>query len=227
MAKQIVYSETSRHAILRGVNQLADAVKVTLGPKGRNVVLEKKFDGPNITKDAFPYNGGASFRKKARSVMKNFPGIETNPTTKVTVLSVSPAPDDHAWLRQIFSKSGWAEYTHSQWSLTTSRTLESAVAALRRSTIPIVLCEADLLPGTWREMLEALRHVSNLPLLIVTSRLADEHLWAEALNLGAYDVLAKPFDENEVVRVVSLAWLHWKDHAEFSAKPARVMRAAS
>jgi chaperonin GroEL len=51
MAKQIIYAENSRQAILRGVNQLADAVKVTLGPKGRNVVLEKKFGGPNITKD--------------------------------------------------------------------------------------------------------------------------------------------------------------------------------
>src|SRR6187549_3321355 len=50
-AKQIVYAENSRQAILRGVNQLADAVKVTLGPKGRNVVLEKKFGGPTITKD--------------------------------------------------------------------------------------------------------------------------------------------------------------------------------
>src|ERR1700693_1644937 len=50
-AKQIVYSENSRQAILRGVNQLADAVKVTLGPKGRTVVLEKKFGGPTITKD--------------------------------------------------------------------------------------------------------------------------------------------------------------------------------
>src|SRR6201993_3257124 len=50
-AKQIVYSENSRQAILRGVNQLADAVKVTLGPRGRNVVLEKKFGGPSITKD--------------------------------------------------------------------------------------------------------------------------------------------------------------------------------
>ncbi len=51
MAKQIVYAEHSRQAILRGVNQLADAVKVTLGPKGRNVVLEKKFGGPTSTKD--------------------------------------------------------------------------------------------------------------------------------------------------------------------------------
>ncbi len=50
-AKQIIYSENSRQAILRGVNQLADAVKVTLGPRGRNVVLEKKFGGPTITKD--------------------------------------------------------------------------------------------------------------------------------------------------------------------------------
>src|ERR1700739_2221965 len=50
-AKQIIYADHSRQAILRGVNQLADAVKVTLGPKGRNVVLEKKFGGPTITKD--------------------------------------------------------------------------------------------------------------------------------------------------------------------------------
>src|SRR5690242_4971476 len=50
-AKQIVFSENSRRAILRGVNHLADTVKITLGPKGRNVVLEKKFGGPTITKD--------------------------------------------------------------------------------------------------------------------------------------------------------------------------------
>ena len=51
MAKQIVYGEQARQAVLRGVNQLADAVKVTLGPKGRNVVLDKKFGSPTITKD--------------------------------------------------------------------------------------------------------------------------------------------------------------------------------
>src|SRR5574337_2235191 len=51
MAKQIVLGEDSRQLILRGVNSLADAVKVTLGPKGRNVVLEKKFGSPTITKD--------------------------------------------------------------------------------------------------------------------------------------------------------------------------------
>src|SRR5580698_8732931 len=51
MAKQILHGEESRQSILRGVNVLADAVKVTLGPKGRNVVIEKKFGSPLITKD--------------------------------------------------------------------------------------------------------------------------------------------------------------------------------
>ncbi|MBE3134763.1 MAG: chaperonin GroEL, partial [Acidobacteria bacterium] len=51
MAKQIIYQEQARQALLRGVNQLADAVKVTLGPKGRNVVIEKKYGSPTITKD--------------------------------------------------------------------------------------------------------------------------------------------------------------------------------
>src|SRR5436189_1880299 len=51
MAKQIVYGEHSRQAVLRGINQLADAVKVTLGPKGRNVIIDKKYGSPTITKD--------------------------------------------------------------------------------------------------------------------------------------------------------------------------------
>ena len=50
MAKLITYDEESRREIQRGVNKLADAVKITLGPKGRNVVLEKKFGAPQITK---------------------------------------------------------------------------------------------------------------------------------------------------------------------------------
>src|SRR4051812_50073391 len=51
MSKQILYGEQSRQAVLRGINQLANAVKVTLGPRGRNVVIDKKFGAPIITKD--------------------------------------------------------------------------------------------------------------------------------------------------------------------------------
>ena len=51
MAKQLLFNEEARRAVLRGVEQLARAVKVTLGPKGRNVVLDKKFGSPTVTKD--------------------------------------------------------------------------------------------------------------------------------------------------------------------------------
>jgi chaperonin GroEL len=51
MSKQITYGDDARQAVLRGVNRLADAVRVTLGPRGRNVVLDKKFGSPLITKD--------------------------------------------------------------------------------------------------------------------------------------------------------------------------------
>ena len=59
--------------------------------------------------------------------------------------------------------------------------------------------------------MDEIRLLSIPPLLIVTSRVADACLWAEALNMGAYDVLAKPFDLTEVTRILSSAWLHWQE----------------
>ena len=66
MAKQILHGEDSRQAILRGVNILADAVKVTLGPKGRNVVIEKKFGSPTITKDGVTVAKEIELAQRAR-----------------------------------------------------------------------------------------------------------------------------------------------------------------
>jgi FixJ family two-component response regulator len=73
----------------------------------------------------------------------------------------------------------------------------------------VVVCEQDLTPGSWKEMLDQVTILPYPPSLIVTSRLADERLWAEALNLGAFDVLAKPFDRTEAMRVVGAAWRAW------------------
>src|SRR4249920_2837981 len=95
MAKQITYGEQSRQAILRGVNQLADAVKVTLGPKGRNVVIDKKFGSPTITKDGVtvakevelkdPYEDmGAQMLKEVASKTSDVAG---DGTTTATVLA--------------------------------------------------------------------------------------------------------------------------------------------
>ncbi len=95
MAKQIVHGEESRQAILRGVNVLADAVKVTLGPKGRNVVIEKKFGSPLITKDGVTVakeieladtleNMGAQMVKEVASKTSDIAG---DGTTTATVLA--------------------------------------------------------------------------------------------------------------------------------------------
>jgi len=119
----------------------------------------------------------------------------------VNVLSVTPYEEDQLWLREIIS--------HSKWRLYRADCLDSAVEVLHRQEIGVVLSEGDLPPHSWTDMLDVTHHLQAAPPLIVTSRLADERLWAEALNLGAYDVLAKPFDRDEVLRSVSLAWLNW------------------
>ncbi len=97
MAKQIIHGEESRQAILRGVNVLADAVKVTLGPKGRNVVIEKKFGSPTITKDGVSVakeielkdameNMGAQMVREVASKTSDVAG---DGTTTATVLAQS------------------------------------------------------------------------------------------------------------------------------------------
>ena len=145
----------------------------------------------------------------------------------VRVLSVSPIEEDHLALNRIFKRSDWSGYTESKWVLHPTLTLESAVASLRASRYPLVLSERDLLPGTWREMLEETVSLPDPPVVIVTSRMADDYLWAEALNLGAYDVLAKPFDANEVIRGLSLAWHHWRERQSIDSSPCGQTLAAT
>ena len=89
MAKQIVHGEDSRQAILRGVNVLADAVKITLGPKGRNVVLDKKFGSPLITKD------GVTVAKE----------IELKDPLKIVVANVFKVPAGAAVARNRFDST--------------------------------------------------------------------------------------------------------------------------
>lgn len=89
--------------------------------------------------------------------------------------------------------------------ITISPGLAAARDLLRKQRFSVVACERDLLPGSWRDFLEFILKIPEPPALIVTSRLADDYLWAEALNLGAYDVLAKPFDPAEVMRTLGLA----------------------
>ena len=70
MAKQIIFDETARRSLKRGIDRLADAVRVTIGPKGRNVVLDKKFGSPTITKDGVPAKSGGATRAKSGSATR-------------------------------------------------------------------------------------------------------------------------------------------------------------
>jgi DNA-binding NtrC family response regulator len=150
--------------------------------------------------------------------MRKQPAIETNSAEAATVLSVSPAEEDHALLECIFS--------HSKWKLRKAHSLASAIVFLQGQSTSVVLCETDLLPGTWRDLLAQTTRLSYAPTVIVSSRLADDRLWAEALNLGAWDVLAKPFSRSEVLQAVSAGWRHWKNQQEGAGFVTKLMKAA-
>jgi CheY-like chemotaxis protein len=154
--------------------------------------------------------------------MKNFSAFEARTAGAVVALSVFPKQEDHASLRSIFRSSDWPLCPGLKWDLETTRSLDEALPILRNGRIPVVLCERDLHPGTWKDMVEALAQLPDPPYLIVTSKQADERLWVEALNLGAYDVLQTPFNAAEVTRALGMAWLRWIDRRQsFQAKVAR------
>src|SRR5436853_3311007 len=141
MAEQITYSGDARAAIRRGVNKLADAVKVTLGPKGRNVVIEKKFGSPTITKDGVtvakeielsdPYeNMGAQLLKEVASKTNDVAG---DGTTTATVLAQSILTEG---LRNVAAGAN---------PMTLKRgidlAVEAAVAALKKIATPVSTSE--------------------------------------------------------------------------------------
>jgi DNA-binding NtrC family response regulator len=86
-----------------------------------------------------------------------------------------------------------------------SRNCRDTVEHLSRSAISVVICDSDLPDGDWKDVLRHVLQARSAPVLIVTSRAADSSLWAEVLNLGGYDVLAQPFDREEVTRVIASA----------------------
>jgi len=140
-----------------------------------------------------------------------------NPTEVFTILSVSPLAEDHSSLQDILGGR----------RLLKVHDLVSALALLQQHDIGVVLCERNLQPGTYIDMLDQLHALRSAPSLIVTSRLADEYLWAEALNLGAWDVLAKPFYATEVNRIIGSALQHWQGRCELHTKPGRTVLAAA
>jgi DNA-binding response OmpR family regulator len=111
------------------------------------------------------------------------------------ILSISSTREDHQVLRRILD----------DFRITAVGTRQAAMSFLCLDRVPVIVCERDLPDGTWKDILGDTAVFPNPPALVVTSRLADEYLWAEVLNLGGYDLLAKPFSEPEVKRVLAAA----------------------
>ena len=80
--------------------------------------------------------------------------------------------------------------------------------------MPVVLCASKLPDGDWKDVLSQLAPMPDRPRLIVFSRTADESLWAEVLNAGAFDLLATPFNDEELIFTICSAWLDWKGEQE-------------
>jgi DNA-binding NtrC family response regulator len=115
------------------------------------------------------------------------------------VLIVSPNLDDQSTLCQILRRSPC--------EIAAAHTCREALARLNRIYSPVIFCDRILPDGTWLDILDRISGDTDSPFLIVTSRHADVHVWAEVLNLGGFDLLHKPFDAGEVLHVVTTALL--------------------
>jgi len=125
------------------------------------------------------------------------------PESRLAVLVVSPREDCLSSLKTALA--------HSSYNLCVANGAAEAKEILGRTSIPVILCESELPDGNWQDLSAAVAELENPPLIVVTSRLADEFLWAEVLNLGGYDVLEQPFNSIEVGRVMSMACRRWHD----------------
>ena len=119
---------------------------------------------------------------------------------KARILSVSGSRVDHSALRRIVD--------NTQWAITTADTCCEAQQKLPYIGALAIFCESCLPDGTWKDVLELTCTLDEPPVLVVTSRLADDFLWSEVLNLGGYDVLLKPLVKDEVSSVLASIWGH-------------------
>ena len=133
----------------------------------------------------------------------------------ISAMAILPSHEDRLRLSEIFR--------HSRWHLDLSECLNDARVLFNKAHIDVVLTDCLLPDGEWKDVLHELgRRHTTAPPVIVVSRLADERLWSEVLNLCGYDVLATPFHADEVFRSISSAWRHWRDKCALSALSPRI-----
>lgn len=131
---------------------------------------------------------------------------------ELSALLVGEYENDRSLIYDVFKRFGW--------KLFEARNRQRAMKYLASNPVQVVITESDVPNWNWKRVLCDLRSMTKPPELIVTSRTADESLWAEVLNIGGYDVMAQPFEEYEVERVIASA------HRQFFAGHALVASAS-
>jgi DNA-binding response OmpR family regulator len=126
------------------------------------------------------------------------PQVNDNP---LSALLIGEFATDRLLVHDIFRSHGWRLFeAHDR---------RHALEFLGRHPLQVVIAESELPAWNWKRILSDLRRMAPSPQLVVTSRTADDYLWAEVLNVGGYDVLPQPLLRDEVERVVASARRHY------------------
>ena len=129
---------------------------------------------------------------------------------RVSAVAIGEFGADRLLLHDVFAKPGWRLFE--------ARDRRHAMRLLESTPVQVVIADDELPNWKWKRILTDLRRLAHPPELIVTSRTADDYLWAEVLNIGGYDVLPQPLARDEVERVIAAAWRHYSRPAPKSAQ---------
>lgn len=191
-------AESMKSILARQLQHYEDSLPFGLGLPGR------RSKGVLI----MPQNSASAFGVLRRDPE---PVRTEHATSGFTVLALSPDAEDHSSLAQLCSHEGWG--------FRSAHSARLALRVIRSKPVAVVICERDLPDGDWRDVLDDLQRLPTAPLMIVVSRLADEALWAEVLNLGGYDVLLKPFELKELMWSVTSAFRQWESQPRLRFAP--------
>jgi len=121
--------------------------------------------------------------------------------SSVSALLIGKYQEDRSLVHEVFRNHGW--------QLFEAVDRRRALRCLDLNPVHVVIVESDLPHWNWKRVLRDLRNLAHPPQLIVTSRMADDYLWSEVLNIGGFDVLAQPLAQEELERVISSARRHF------------------